>query len=207
MTATQYLASAKRPSHPSHAEVMAPKGPRNMKETLDSAFKSHLEQHLVDDALPPGAYPETLKAVHTNFVQASIDKIGNNQILNEPPPPIDKSESDLPRKTRSKLSQLRSGCCLALESYKMKIGLAQASACPECGADAHTTNHLFNCPNFPTTLVPRDLWLQPKRVALFLSQIPSFSDLPSLDPPRQRPPPEPPPLVPPPPRPPPEPPP
>ena len=189
MTATQHLASALRPTHPSHAEATAPKGPRNMKETLSSAFISHLEPHLTDNVLPPGAYPETLKAVHTSFVQSSIAKIGANPILNEIPPAVDKSEAELPRKTRTTLSQLRSGHSLSLESFKMRIGLAQTSACPECGADAHTTNHLFSCPNFPTTLTPRDLWLQPKRVARFLSQMPSFSSLPPSVPPRPRPPP------------------
>ena len=109
MTATQYLASAKRASHPSHEVVMAPRGPRNMKNTLSSAYGSHIDAYLVDGVLPAGAFPETLKHVHTSFVQASIDEIGDHPLLNEPAPAIDKSELSLPRSTRSALSQLRSG--------------------------------------------------------------------------------------------------
>ena len=189
MTATQFLASAMRPSHPSHPVVSAPKGPRNMKETLRSAFSCHLGQNIIDNALPPAAYPETLKQIHTSFVNSAKTQIGVNPLLNEPPPPVDKSEATLHRTTRSTLSQLRSSHCKALETYKMKIGLSQSSTCPECGADDHSTSHLFNCPSFPTTLVIRDLWLRPRKVARFLSHIPSFSYLPPLD----RPPPEPPP--------------
>ena len=208
MTATQYLASAKRASHPSHEVVMAPRGPHNMKHTLSSAFQSGFESSLVNGVLPEGAYPETLKSIHTAYVQASITNIGNHPLLNEPAPPVDKSEASLPRVTRSTLSQLRSGCSISLESYKMKINLAQSSACPECGADDHSTPHLFNCPSFPTQLQIRDLWLRPCRVAQHLSLIPSFSHVPSVRPPARpppliRPPPEPPPLVRPPPEPPP----
>ena len=94
------------------------------------------------------------------------------------------------------------GFSKSLESYKMKINLAQSSTCPQCGADDHTTSHLFSCTCFPTPLVVKDLWLKPVKVALFLSQLPIISHLPSLNrlPPRQpplvRPPPEPPPYLP-----------
>ena len=189
MLATQYLASSLRPSHPSHQVVTAPRGPRDKKETLSSAFSNLIDQYLVDDTLPPGAYPETLKFIHSSFVDSTKTQIGTNPLLNEPPPPVDKSEASLHRTTRSTLSQLRSSHCKALNTYKMRIGLSQSSTCPECGADDHSTSHLFNCPSFPTTLEIRDLWLQPRKVARFLSHVPSFSFLPPLD----RPPPEPPP--------------
>ena len=102
MVSTHLLASAKRASHPSHEVIMAPQGLRNMKQTLSSALSPGVP-NLIDGVLPEGAYPETLKAIHTSFVQSSIDAIGNYPLLNEPAPPVDKTETSLPRVTRSTL--------------------------------------------------------------------------------------------------------
>ena len=57
---------------------------------------------------------------------------------------------------RTALSQLRSGFCSFLNSYREKIGIAGDPSCPSCGWSDHTTDHLFDCPSHPTSLVTRD---------------------------------------------------
>ena len=189
MTSTQFLASTMRPTHPSHQTVNSPAGPRAMKRTLKSAYIGHLSPHLESDVLHPGAYPETLRAIHTSFVEASINAIGTNPVLGQPAPQVDSSELSLPRTHRTTLSQLRSGYCKSLRSYQSKIGLSPSPTCPECSTDDHTTPHLFNCETHETTLEVKDLWLQPKKTTRFLSHTPSFSYLlPPVPPPPEPPP-------------------
>ena len=186
----QFLASSLRPLHPCFPLVTQERGPRAMKHTLQSRFLPSVEHHLVDGSLPPGSYPATLRALHSEAVASAIGSADPNRVLQAPPPPVCPSEKLLPRPTRTTLSQLRSGHCASLRSYQARVGLAQDSTCPECSLGDHTVQHLFGCTIHPTSLSPADLWTRPGDVALFLSSLPSFSQ---VQPPRPRPPPEPPP--------------
>ena len=110
------------------------------------------------------------------------------------PPDVDEGEVRLPRHHRAVLSQLRSGHCRLLRNYQMRIGIrSDGDACPECAGGVHDVEHLFECPAYPTSLTPRDLWLRPAEVVEFLRGTSTFAELPPLDPPAPRPPPEPPP--------------
>ena len=186
----QFLASALRPSHPSFPLVNQTRGPRPMKHTLQSRFLPSINHHLVDGSLPPDSYPSTLKSLHSEAVASAIDSADPNRVLRAPPPAICPSEKLLPRPTRTTLSQLRSGHCASLRSYQARIGLTPDPICPDCTNDDHTVQHLFSCTAHPTSLTPVDLWTSPWDAALFLSSLPSFSQ---VQPPRTRPPPEPPP--------------
>ncbi len=48
-----------------------------------------------------------MKIIHTDCVKTCINNQSVNPVLNEPAPSIDKTEHELPRHTRSTLSQLR----------------------------------------------------------------------------------------------------
>jgi hypothetical protein len=86
-----------------------------------------------------------------------------------PPPAINDEEQILPRVTRTTFAQLRSGYSNYLNSYKARINPDRyEDECPNCDA-SHTTTHLFDCPNNPTTLVVRDLWDKPLDTARFLN--------------------------------------
>ena len=187
----QYLVSALRVSHPSHANVTTPPGERNKKQTLQSKFLPAVQPFLTDGILPPRTYKKTISQLHTSAVQDAILNSAPNPILGQIPPEIDPSELALPRHYRTTLSQLRSGHCPKLQSYLHKINAAPSPNCPSCPntPTPETVEHLFSCPNNPTDLNPPDLWYQPSNVALFLSSHPSFPVLPPL----QLPPPEPPP--------------
>ena len=192
MLSTQYLASSLREEHPAKEAVSRPPGRRNKKHTLQSKHRSEIESRLVNGSLPPGAYPETKSAIHTQFVSRAITAQDNHPLLNIPTPPVDRSEQLLPRHFRSTLSQLRSGHCANLSNYLHRVGRLDSPSCPHCGNSEQTVHHLFNCFSQSTDLSISDLWLRPTRVALFLSTHPSFT-LPPLSLPRPRPPPEPPP--------------
>ena len=199
MLASQHLASALRPDHPSFDQVTAPQGPRDMKQLLQNACIDDVDPFLVDGSIPPGSYPAAKQSIHSAYVHRAIRNNANNNILGGRLPTVNKAEKSLPRHTRCVLSQLRSGHCAHLNSYLHRIGRVPSPTCPDCGAADHTVPHIFSCPSHPTRLSPRSLWTKPVEAATFLLTLPSFSDLPPLVPPRPPPPPEPPPLPPPPP--------
>ena len=195
----QYLVSALRPDHPAHSVVTSPAGPRDMKQTLQSAFIDDVQPYLENGVIPPPNYNDVKNRLHASYVTKAINDRQNPNTLRAATPPVHVSDQQLPRAHRSALAQLRSGHCSALNSYLVRVGRSDTSTCPECGVDDHTPAHLFGCPSHPTNLRPIDLWLRPRRCATFLTSLPSFSHLPQLAPPphlapgRPRPPPEPPP--------------
>ena len=192
MICTQYLATYLQPEHPSFPIVTADSGPRPMKHTLQSRYLPRLEELTGDAGLTGiGTIVDpvtTRKQVHTRAVENSIAARQANEVLGAPAPDVAVEEEDLPRKTRRTLAQLRSGECIALNSYKHKIGLTDSAVCPCCRNEEHTTQHIFRCPANETDFEPVDLWRRPVDVADYLRTLP-FMDLPA----RGRPPPEPPP--------------
>ena len=140
-----------------------------MKQTLKTRFGQKLKTVLQNTTeLDPASYKSHLKSIHTRSVQATIAKQSRNKVIQEQPPPIDKSEKILPRKTRTTLSQLRSGYSTHLNSYLSRINPSINDNCPDCNNSNHTTAHLFNCPNKPTNLMTRSLWDEPITAATFL---------------------------------------
>ena len=192
MICAQHLATYLQPGHPSYPIVTAETGPRPMKQTLQSRYLPKLEELTGDAALTEGGTitdpVASRRQIHTRAVQRSIAARGANRVLGTQAPDVSDDEIDLPRKTRRTLAQLRSGECIALNSYKHKIGVADTPLCPCCRSEEHTTGHIFRCPSHSTDLEPIDLWRSPVEAAEFLRSLP-FMDLPE----GRRPPPEPPP--------------
>ena len=86
--------------------------PREMKETM---FTGHYQTVL---PLLANNRKDTLQALHTSFVNTAIDNMEDNRVLNNRPPPINDEETHLSIRKRTPLSQLRSGHCKLLNSYK-----------------------------------------------------------------------------------------
>ena len=194
LLSAQYLASASRQDHPSYDVVNLPRGPRDMKSTLQSAFSVDVEPYLVNNSLPPGNYNATKNSLHTSFVARVENAAINNNLLDGKLPDVHKSEETLPRPVRALLSQLRSGRSSKLNTYQhFVLGKIPSPSCPLCDTDDHTSQHIFNCPAAPTSLSLIHLWTKPCEVATFLSSLPTFSDLFPPNPPPPLPPPEPPP--------------
>ena len=172
-----------------------------MKQTLRSKILDDVRPYLdADGNVAPGDFQRVKAAIHTDVVATTIGQLSSSRVLNARPPPVDKSETSLPRRVRTTLSQLRSGFCARLRSFQFRIGKDDNDLCPECGAHPHVTAHIFECPNFATTLTINSLWTNPWAVATFLKTTPSFSFFPDIGTPaqrqlrRRRPPPDPPPL-------------
>ena len=196
MLSSQYLVSALRDDHPAHESVTRPARRRDKKQTLRSRHYDDVSSNLVNGSLPAGAYPETKRLLHTQFVNKAIESQGNNLVLGIPSPDVDQSESQLPRHHRTTLSQLRSGYCTKLRGYQHRVGRADSPTCQHCNNDEYeSVHHIFNCPSNPTDLSVIDLWHRPVQVATHLSDHPSFGlpPPPPLPRPPLRPPPEPPP--------------
>ena len=126
-------------------------------------------QHLISDAqLDSAAYKLGLKNLHSEAVNQARAKFLPNRVLGREPPDVCKSEMDLPRSTRSTLSQLRSGWSIKLNAYLHRIDDRIPDTCPLCGMAHHDTKHLFECPANPTSLTTESLWTKPQEAAAFL---------------------------------------
>ena len=188
LLSSQFLATALQPGHPSYATVTADSGPRDMKRTLQRRFGPQVLRFFTNGAVQDAK--EARKQLHTEYVDAAIRARPLNRVLNLQPPDIAEEESSLPRQYRTTLSQLRSGFCSALNTFKHRIGITDTDTCPSCQQSPHTTQHIFTCPSNPTTLGVIDLWERPAEVADFLATLPFFRFGVSPRPPREPPPPD-----------------
>ena len=145
--------------------------PREMKETL---FTRHNKTVVL---LLANRKKASLQAVNTSFVNTTIYNMRDNRVLSNRPPPISEEEIYLTRRQRATLSQLRSGHCKLLNSYKKRMKQTVSSSCPDCGMDPQDVPHLFNCTAHPTTLTPENLCDRPIKTIRELS----FLDLDNLD--------------------------
>ena len=169
MLSKQYLVSTQLTSHPVKIDLYSPPPPRNMKQTLKSKFGRYVKKLLPrNEHLDTESYKKKIKTIHTKEVQENIKNLGNNPVLNAPAPQINNNERDLPRTTRSTLSQLRSGHSIFLNTYKSRLDPTVSKKCPDCKIGLHTTAHLFKCKAKPTTLNVRALWNAPSDAAKFL---------------------------------------
>ena len=186
MLCSQHLATCLQPNHISFPIVTADSGPRPMKQTLQMFSRDQVSELLVRGVTED--IKVVRKTIHTRAVRTAIDSRRPNGVLSGPAPEVSEEETSLPRGARTTLAQLRSGYCSSLNTFKHRTNLSPSAVCPCCRQADHTTQHIFECPEHPTNLVPLDLWQRPGEVAEFLSTWQCFERLY-----RERPPPEPPP--------------
>ena len=104
---------------------------------------------------------DTLQALHTSFVNTAIGNMKDNIVFNNRPPSINDEETLLPRHQRTTLSQLRSGHCKLLNSFKIRLKQSDSSSCPDCGIDQQDVPHLVDCMAHPNDLSHVNLWDKP----------------------------------------------
>ena len=172
MLTSQYLLAMHQDSHPNHHQLSEPRPPRDKRNSIFS-YKDNISHHIGNNTnITKDECKAMNKRVHTEFVSRTINTYANNKVLQNLPanaiPEINEEEKELPRRTRTILSQLRSSYSPFLHSYLHRIGSKDSDLCPKCNISPHTSNHLFNCPSNPTSLDVKDLWEKPKRVAEFL---------------------------------------
>ena len=168
MLSKQFLLQTQLPNHPNSCNLNYTKPPRTMKRTLLTEYGTEISNMIPEEGLNSDNYKANLKHIHTESVRAVIANQANSIVLDEPAPSIDISERELPRRTRTILSQLRSSYSSHLKTFLHSIGVSDNPNCPDCNTELHTTNHLFNCTSKPTDLTARSLWNHPVRAARFL---------------------------------------
>ena len=160
MLTNQFLLSMHKQDHPNHHLLTEPIQPRKIKSSIIDK-QPNVHRYLRDG--------ERLKKIHEDAHAVCRNKYPVNKVLNTRPPAINvKEEKGLPRMTRSKLAQLRSGYSPFLQSYLARIDSRIDPKCTDCNLEDHTTVHVFNCPTKPTRLTPTNLWTKPKKCAEFL---------------------------------------
>jgi hypothetical protein len=173
LLASQFLANALTPDHPSHG-VTLPLGPRSKKHTLYSKNIATVSPFLQDGIILPSNYKKVVSSLHTAAVSAALHASAPNKLLGVHPPDVNPEEETLSRPHRCVLTQLHADECYHLKSYLHVIGKSADDLCPECGLASQSVSHLFECPSFPTKLTVRDLWSHPQDSAVFISGLPSF---------------------------------
>ena len=101
----QYLVSCLDTENVCHHMAKMDLPPRKMKNTI---FTRHNQTML---PLLANNRKDTLHALHSSFVNISIDNMKDKRVLNNRPPPINNEETLLSRRQWTTLSQLRSGHC------------------------------------------------------------------------------------------------
>ena len=174
LLAKQFFLQAHDPTRPDHhTTVPPPPGTRKLRPTLQQLFGEDVSQtigkplnNINREDIKAGVkklHQEAAKKANETNTSAIWASYSGDHV-----PQISKEEKELSRKAGSRLSQLRSGYSTLLNSYKARIDTAVLDKCPDCDANGHTTQHLFNCPSKPTNIRVGDLWLRPRRVAEFL---------------------------------------
>ena len=163
MLSEQFLFATQKPNHPNNHCLNKPPPPRPMKKTIDTKHSESIRSILPNGLTDNDIYKRKLKEIHTNSVSTAINNQEANKVLQTAAPQLDPSEKSLPWRTRSLLSQLRSGYSSMLNSY-----LSDTDKCPHCHTEIHTTVHLFNCTANRTKLTAQSLWTHPRDAATFL---------------------------------------
>ena len=112
---------------------------------------------------------DTLQALHTSFVNTAIGNMKDNRVLNIRPLSINDEETLLQRRQRTLLSQLRSGHCKLLNSYKKRLKQSDSSRCPDSVMEPQDVPHQFYCVAHPNYMSPVNLWDKPNEMIRELS--------------------------------------
>jgi hypothetical protein len=178
MLATQFLAKMKHPQHPLRSLCDRAAPPRNRKPSLSTHYGEQFDN--AKTALPQNERDDfntkaIVKQIHTQAVDQYISNMQPNRILGQQPPPISIDEQQLPRISRCRLAQMRSGFCVQLADYKHRLDTNHSPICPDCSREDQDVLHVFRCR--PTPLTVEDLWRRPIETAHFLG-LPPPTDTP-----------------------------
>ena len=152
MPRTQYLVQCLDTENVCHHITKMDLPPREMKETISTR---HYQTVL---PLLANTRNDTLQALYTSFVNTAIGNMKDNRVLNNRRPSINDEETLLSRRQRITLSQLHSGHCKLMNSYKRRLKQSYSSSCPDCGMDPQDVPLLVDCMAHPNDMSPVNLW-------------------------------------------------
>ena len=152
--ASQIRQKAQYPSHPLYRYITHNNSQRLMKPTTFN--NSRYTTNIPTDpcTVTTADIKANMRDIHTTIFSQHLAARDNNKILRTHPPQVSNTEENLPRHTRRTLAQLRTNKSPFLLSYLHKIDASThpSPLCPLCRTHEHTTQHLFSCPQIPTTL-------------------------------------------------------
>ena len=117
------------------------------------------------------------KNIHTHFTSRAIQHLGQNNVLEAPPPEIHPSETTLDKSDRVHLARLRVGHDPALLAYQKRFELDDITddTCPNCRLGIHNITHIMEHCTVHATLrhrhhinSVRDLWDNPIGAVVYL---------------------------------------
>uniref|UniRef100_A0A1I8IKN2 G_PROTEIN_RECEP_F1_2 domain-containing protein n=1 Tax=Macrostomum lignano TaxID=282301 RepID=A0A1I8IKN2_9PLAT len=126
----QFKLRARRPELPCHHLSGLPPPRRLMKASIFTAehFNADWTPVPAPDVLDAAAWDRARRAQHTQAVQAMLDSLPQNRVIQTQRPAIHRSETCLPRRMRCILAQLRSGFCPLLQDFQSRIKPGVAAA-------------------------------------------------------------------------------
>jgi endonuclease/exonuclease/phosphatase (EEP) superfamily protein YafD len=169
--ASNYEQKIRQESHPLN-ELIYQNTARNKKQDILNTNNNYtIKPTCRKEVLSKEEIQLNMKEIHTKIVNHQLVNTKINKIIGERAPEVDKSELDLPRLDRVRLSQLRTGKSPFLRTYLNKVDQKNypSDLCPLCKKKPHTTQHIFECEKMRTELVILDLWKQPVSVAALLA--------------------------------------
>ena len=168
--ASQIKQKAQYPSHPLYKYTTHNNSQRLMKSTTFNNSRYTTIIPTDPCTVTTADIKANMRDIHTTIVSQHLVARDNNKILRTHPPQVSSTEENLPRHTRRTLAQLRTNKSPFHISYLYKIDASThpSPLCPLCRTHEHTTQHLFSCPQIPTTLSALDLWRDPSGVAALL---------------------------------------
>ena len=168
--ASQIRQKAQYPSHPLYKYTTHNNSQRLMKPTTFNNSRYTTNIPTGPCTVTTADIKANMRDIHTTIVSQHLAARDNNKILRTHPPQVSSTEENLPRHTRRTLAQPRTNKSPFLLSYLHKIDASThpSPLCPLCRTHEHTTQHLFSCPQIPTTLSALDLWRDPSGVAALL---------------------------------------
>ena len=168
MLAKQFYLATKQEGH-ANFSIPYHQPSRVMKHSLSTLFEDDISHLFSPEGNSPAQHKTGLISIHSNTVEECLAKAEPSKVLGYAAPEVDKSEKALPRSTRSRLSQIRSGYSPHLNQYLNRINPTRYNPeCPKCSMAPHDSRHLFNCPLNPTDLDITSLWNYPVEAAKFL---------------------------------------
>ena len=167
MLTKQFLAACHLPGHPGQKHLGKPIPQRNLSQHHTLLDYEPEVSSLFPSEINKQAYKAAIKALHTSTVANTLQSYNPNDVLLRHPPNISVDETNLSRKERTSLAQLRSGYSKLLNSYLFRIN-GTPDVCPLCSESPHDSHHLFNCRENPTNLTVTDLWTKPRAAASIL---------------------------------------
>ena len=117
----QFAMSCHLPQYPCHKLGHRSRDYRSeRRRSLIGRLRPNIQQCLAEEPLSHISHKSIISSIHQDAVRTAIESI-SSKLLNGRPPPIATVEQTLPRKTRTRLAQLRTGHSRIARQYMNRI--------------------------------------------------------------------------------------